>query len=304
MLRFSRTLILLSAASAPVVAAPEQTIYGAVQLYTDELGFHYQIGTFDLANPTGTLGTYSYAWNNLGASTTDGLANISRSPLSAQLFIQGGFDSLTEVASNGGLSPSLTGIPTYFGMAFGSTGTLYGIGGSNNTFDIIDTVSGDILSSIPLAPFMYSQFGGGLTATVGNQLYFANYNFDIPDNPAGAGELYALNPDSPTLVSYVGAFTGTNFSVDDWMALFAYDTNLYLLNSNRLYSVNATDAALTLLGTIDGLPEGFEFNRGFSGAVGNVINSPIPEPSTYGIVLAGLALAAAVQRRRRAKRLA
>jgi hypothetical protein len=302
MQRFPWNLMLLSASSASVVAAPEQTIYGAVQLYTEASGFHYQIGTFDLANPTGTLGTYSYVWNNLGASTTDALANISRSPLSAQLFIQGGFDSLTAIASNGGLSISLNGIPTYYGMAFGSTGTLYGIGGSDNNFDVIDTVSGDILSSLPLAPFMYSQFGGGLTATVGNNIYFANFNFEVPDNPAGAGELYALNPDSPTLVSYVGAFTGTNFSVDDWMTLFAYDANLYLLNSNRLYSVNQTDASLILLGAINSLPVGFE--RGFSGAVGNVMNSPVPEPSTYGIILAGLALAAAAQRRLRTKRLA
>lgn len=289
-----RSLILLAASGVSLVATPPQTIYGVVNITDENFAYYYQFGSFDLSNPTGVPGSYTYNWSNLGTSSTNAINNVSRSPLSTQLFAQTGFEMLTPVSTNGTLSTGGPNIPSYFGTTFDSSGNLYGIGGFENTLDILDINDGSVISSQPLPFLAYSQFGGGLAATAGNQLYFANLNTDN-----GLGELFAIHPGTLVTTSFIGLFSGTDYDANDWMSLFAYDANLYLLNANRLYAVNEINASLTLLGTISGLPVGFE--RGFAGAVGNVVNSPIPEPSTYGMILAGLALAAATLRRRRVR---
>ena len=79
----------------------------------------------------------------------------------------------------------------------------------------------------------------------------------------------------------VGDFSGTNYNEFGWNAMFGSGANTYLLNERRLYQANLSDASLSLLGTITGLPA--EFNSGFSGAVG-VASAPqpaVPEPGTW-----------------------
>jgi len=64
--------------------------------------------------------------------------------------------------------------------------------------------------------------------------------------------------------------------------LFSYGGVLYLLNDERLYSVNVSDASLTRQGTITSLPTG-DFGAYFTGAV-----APVPEPAALAWALAAL----------------
>ncbi len=284
------TIPLIAASATSLVGAPSQTVYAIAGL-TDN---SYQLGSFDLANPQGTLGSYVYSWNSIGSPTPAAMANISRQPTTGELYLQLGFDDFQSVGTDGTtIGSTIELVDTYFGMTFGASGLIYGLGGQNNVLDTVHpTIPGMPIASLSLTPFFYSQFGGGLTATVGDQLYFANLNYD---NPNGPGELYAINPQSNS-VSLMGNLIGEDYLADDWMALFAYNASLYLLNNNRVYLVNTADASLTKLGWIENLPA--EFNIGFAGAVGNVV-APVPEPSTYGLLLAGLSLALAAVRRKR-----
>lgn len=250
----------------------------------------FQFGSFDLANPTGTPGSYSYAWSSLGSPTTDELTNIVRNPLSGQLYLQYGFYQYRTVSPSGTFGGSALGTgPAYFGMAFDASGNLHAIDGYDGAVRALDPATGVGTTFEIFTAQLYSQFGGGLAA-LGGTLYFANLAFDTDLY----GELVQVNPATGGTLS-LGMFTGQDYNPADWMALFASGSNLYLLNADRLYQVDPSNAALNRLGTVTNLPA-TEF-YGFSGAVGSF--GAIPEPSTYGLAMGALALAGTAIRRRR-----
>lgn len=295
----------LIAAACTLQAAPSDTIYAIARISDTNNEFPpgsgmyatlYQIGSFDLANPTGTAGSYSYSWTSLNAGSQAATTSIARNPLTGQLYVQQGFNSYRSVSASGVVgATSLGTMQTMFGMAFDASGNLYGADGYSfpGRLHTLNPGTGATNSYTTITNFQpYSQFGGGLTVTAGNKLYFANLNYITNQG-------FLMTIDAATGVgTNVGILTGTGFNAQtDWMSLFSSGNSLYLLNANRLYQVSTADATLTRLGTVTNLP--YSSRIGFSGAVGNP--GAIPEPSTYGLALGALALAgAAIRRRRRA----
>jgi len=288
--------ITLAAAASNLGAASPDTIYAIARVSPPDPGSPgyylnaYVVGSFDLANPAGAPGSYSYTWTSLGSPTTEALTNIVRNPLNGQLYLQYGFYQYRTVSASGTIGGTSLGTgPAYFGMAFDASGNLHAIDGYDFAVRALDPATG-VGTTFEMVNFEpYSQFGGGLAA-LGNTLYFANFGFDT----GVYGELLQVDP-ATGASQRRGIFSGQGYDPMDWMSLFASGSGLYLLNADRLYQVDPANAALTRLGTVTDLP--FADMYGFAGAVGNF--GTIPEPSTYGLGLAGLALVTAAIRRRR-----
>lgn len=269
-----------SATGAPIYALAD---------HSGEPGY-FQFGTFDLLNPSGTQGSYTYAWTNLGDRLFGAAGNLAVQPGTGQMFLTYEFTELRTISAAGTMGPVLgTTTNSFYGMAFQADGSLRAVDVLTSELITANPTSGATTAASGLGFLAYSSYAGNLSA-IGNSLYFANYGFSFDEVSTTTG-LYRLGP-----TGLVGEFVGTGFDVDQGLVLFAWDEGLYLLNGNRVYDVDTTNAQLTLLGTVAGLDANF---NGFSGAVGNISGSPIPEPSTYGLLLGAAALAAAAIRRRR-----
>lgn len=255
-------------------------------------GWTYQLGYFDLANPTGAAGSYAYAWTSVG-SPVGSSKNLFKDPVTGQMYIETS-SSLRALDADGTVGPSLatvSGSSSVFGRVVNRSGELISVGMINggNALTLTDTTSWTETATASTPSMLYSQFGGGLAMTSSGNLFFANYDFSNPSS----GKLVSVGLDGS--LTNVGVFSGTDFNHLNWMNLFADGDSLYLLNGNRLYTVSTTDAALTQLGVISNLPAGFDASRGFTGTVGTL--SSIPEPSTYGLMLGALVAATSLVRR-------
>lgn len=261
----SLALVALSVSVRAAIVTPIYAIAGLS--FDDGPPFSgYQFGVFDLDSPTGSPGSYQYAWTSLGGASTTPLANIALNPLTSQLYLQYNFNQYRSIGTDGTLGADLGAMSTLFGMAFDGAGDLYGTHGS--TWYTLDGSNGAINSTSGLAASFYSQLGGGLTYAGDGNFYFGNLF-----------SLYSITPGG--VESSIGAFSGTGFAPFDWISMFSSGANTYLLNADRLYQVNLSDASLDLLGTVTGLPA--EFASGFSGAAG-LASAPapaIPEPGTW-----------------------
>ena len=282
-------LVLLAAAGANAQTAP---IYGLVN-GSNAQGEFYHFGYFDLEGGTGSPGSQSFAWTNLSTSGAgDDWTNVAKNPANGQLYLQTNFSEFRTISNTGVLGPVLGTSDAYFGMTFAADGNLYALNpyvASSANLVTINPATGIAISNGPAGFDGYSQMGGGLTA-VGNDLYFTGVNLDNFLD----GELQRVGTGT------VATLSGPGFNWSDYLTVgFSWNNVLYLINEDRLYSVNTTNGNLTTLGTVTNLPALEPANRrGFSGAVGNVI-APVPEPSTYGLVLGAGALALAAARRRR-----
>jgi hypothetical protein len=246
----------------------------------------YQFGVFDLGSPTGSPGSYQFAWTSLGSSSATPLANLALNPATSQMYLQYDFNEYLTISTGGVIGgESLGSMSTLWGMAFDNAGNLYGAHAS--TWYTLDPSTGVTISSTGISS-VYSQFGGGLTYASDGNFYFSS-PFPSP------GALFKITAGGAS--TSVGTLSGTSYNAADWMAMFSSGANTYLLNEDRLYQVNLSNASLSLMGTITGLPTDFE--KGFSGAVG-VASAPIPEPGTWAaaVLLAGGAALARWRRRR------
>ena len=262
---------------APLRAAIVTPIYAIAKL-APTLGpaNAYQFGVFDLGSPTGSPGSYQYAWTSLGGTDDDGnvvpsytpLANLALNPVTSQMYLQYDFTEYRTISTGGVIGGSSLGsMDTLFGMAFGNAGNLYGTDGSN--WMSLNPSTGATTSSTAISG-VYSQLGGGLAYASDGDFYFGS------SFPASLFNFTAGGADTE-----VGNFAGTSYDELMWNAMFSSGVNTYLLNEDRLYQVKLSDASLSLLGTITGLPATFE--RGFSGAVGIASSPPpaVPEPGTW-----------------------
>ena len=266
----------------PLRAALITPIYAIARLAPGVPATAYQFGVFDLGSPTGSPGSYQYAWTSLGGTDDDGnvvpsyvpLANLALNPVTSQMYLQYNFNQYRTISTAGVIGDSLGSMDTLWGMAFNNAGNLYGAHAT--TWYTLNPATGATISSTGIS-LVYSQFGGGLTYASDGNFYFGS-SYPSP-NP-----LFKITAGGVS--TNVGTFSGTSYDTADWIAMFSSGANTYLLNENRLYQVNLSDASLSLLGTITGLPGTFE--RGFSGAVG-VASAPIPEPGTWAaaVLLAG-----------------
>lgn len=294
MQRTSFVFLLALGAASPLLAAPSsKPIYGFALISNDNEDVFF--GTFDLGNPTGgSLGSYTYAWTNLGDPFYAG-NGLTMQPGTNTLFYVDSYSDLKTISAAGVTGDR--GVITYAGankidgMAFLADGTLKAVNMTDEELVTLNPADGTLVStaSLGLANAYLSFSTGNLTA-VGNDLYLANYA--LAEGSGTTTGLYRLGG----ATTLVGEFVGTDFDPAGEMSLFAYDASLYLLNSNRVYAVSTADGSLTLLGTVTGLDPDF---YSFTAAAGNISGAPIPEPSTYGLLLGAGALALAAVRRRR-----
>ena len=254
---------------APLRAAIVTPIYAIARLAPGSPANAYQFGVFDLDSPTGSPGSYQYAWTSLGSSSATPLANLALNPVTSQMYLQYNFNEYRTVSTGGVIGDSLGSMDTMWGMAFDNAGNLYGAHAL--TWYTLDPDDGATISSTGIS-LVYSQFGGGLTYASDGNFYFGS-SFPSP------GPLFKITAGGVS--TNVGTLSGTSYNDVDWTAMFSSGVNTYLLNEDRLYQVNLSDASLSLLGTITGLPADFE--RGFSGAVGiaSAAPAPVPEPGTW-----------------------
>ena len=271
--------------SVPLRAALVTPIYAIAKLAPGTPANAYQFGVFDLGNPTGSPGSYQFAWTSLGASSDTPLANLVLNPANSEMFLQYNFNQYRTVSTTGAIGASSLGaMSTLWGMAFDNTGGLYGAHAS--TWYTLDPATGATISTTAISS-VYSQFGGGLTYASNGDFYFGS-PFPSP------GALFEITAGGVS--TNVGTLSGTSYNAADWMAMFSSGANTYLLNDDRLYEVNLSNASLSLMGTITGLPANFE--KGFSGAVG-LASAPIPEPGTWAAMAIFAGGAAYVGWRRR-----
>lgn len=253
--------------------------------------FAYQFGGFDLDTPTGSPGSYSYAWSSIGALSSTAMNNLARVPGSGDLYLVYNFSSYRAIGTDGTLGSDLGTLPSTFGMAFDGSGGLYaihGTGGATGTWYTLNATDGATLSSANTLN-AYSQFGGNLTWSGDGNFYWADDNTDA---------LYSISADGS--YNQIGGLTGDGFNGSDWLTLFSEGDSTYLLNEARLYEVNLATAGLTRLGTVTGLPS--KFALGFAGAAGTPTTTPTgqaPAPATLALLAGGLALLRLTPRRGR-----
>jgi hypothetical protein len=285
---YSRLLFAVAAGTSTLLADPASKPIYALAYNPTPGSRAMQLGTFDLNAPTGTAGSYSYAWTSLGGPLAETAKNLALQPGTNQLYLTYGDSETTlrTISATGVVGDPIGTLPggTY-GMVFQADGSLRAVDIFGSDLLTIDPATGTISATTETAGF-YSSYSGNLTS-VGNTLYWANIGFGEPPESG----LHRVGPDQ-----FVGAFSTNDPQFDEYefMNLFAWDADLYLLNADILYQVSTTDGALTRLGTVTGLPSGY---NSFTGAVGNAVTA-VPEPSTYGLLLGVGALALAASRRR------
>lgn len=292
-----RVVIALAAAipfisAARLSATPATDIYATFETYAEGAGYGYGFGTFDLGNPSGSVGSYSYTWTMLLSPTSATLDNVALNPNTGAMALQYEFNEFRSITTSGVLSGSLGPTPTFWGMTFDASGGLYawtGYGGPQ--WLRLDPADGQTLASGTASgeiTDIYAAGGGRLAPRPGGGFVMAN---QYPGQ-----ELVRLTPAGNDVTTVItGTFAGAGFDPENQgLVLFTSGTSLYLLQASNLFAVDESTAALTKLGTVDGLPVSF---TGFSGAAGTI--TAVPEPATWCIVLAGLAGGGWMLRRRR-----
>ena len=273
--------------------AQADLVFGTVASSSNGYGF----GSFDISNPTGSPGSYSYAWTSV-LNNQSALADLARDPSSGAMYLMfdpNGVKSYRSITTAGVMTSLGTPTNLVYAMAFeNTTGELYAYAmTATNKWQKFEEATGSTLTSGSLTgaqTFPYSSYGGNMTGAAAGGFYFAN---EYP-----SGQLVKITPagvNASTVIT--GTMTGSGFDATKASIPFVSGTTLHVLNESRLYTVNEADASLTLLGTVTGLPA--TFTR-FTGAVAPV--TAVPEPSTCAMALAGLACGgySMIRRRKRA----
>jgi hypothetical protein len=256
-------------------------------------GNGYGFGSFDISSPSGSPGSYSYAWTAV-LSNQPTLADLARDPDSGAMYLMVdpfGTKSYRSITPTGVMTVLGTTTNTIYSMAIdNTTGELFAYAmTATNRWQELDRANGSTLTSGSLTGAQtspYASVGGNMTGAAAGGFYFAS---EFP-----GGQLVKITPNGANASTVItGTMSGTDFNATKASIPFVSGTTLHVLNENRLYSVDETNASLTLLGTVTGLPGDF---MTFSGAVAPV--TVVPEPATLALALvAGLGFAAARFRR-------
>jgi len=274
----SRAALLVLLTTLSSIPARAVDVYAIAQM----TGSQYQVGTFDLSNPdtSGGSGNFTYAWSSLGSVSSATLGNIVYDSTTSQMYITSGSYEFRTIDTAGNQGPILGYLlNSMYGMTFDTSGTLAGV--TYSKVEVISPADASTISSVDLSSNATTQFTGFLTYAPSAGYLIAN--FGSPSTLQGltlGGNLTSI-----------GTFSGTGFVETQSMTLFASGSAVYMLNGDRLYSVNTSDASLTRLGSIVNLPVGFV--NGFTGAVA------VPEPSSVLLGLVSVATARLVSRKRR-----
>ncbi len=284
--RFVRFGIIVAVLLSLLESAPARADLVFGTLRTSDSGFGF--GSFDISNPTGTPGSYSYAWTSVLSNQLT-LADLARDPDSGEMYLMydpSGTKSFRSITATGAMTSLGTPTDSIYSMAIdNTTGDLYAYSATaTDKWQQLDRANGATLASGTLTgaqTFPYSSLGGNMTGAAAGGFYFAN---EFPQ-----AQLIKITPDGVNASTViVGTMSGTNFNASAASSPFVWGTTLHVLNQDRLYTVNETDASLTLLGTVTGLPGDF---MTFTGAVAPV--TAVPEPNLLAIAaVAGLGFAA------------
>ena len=261
----------LGAAARASIVTP---IYAIAKLSYGDYPYNgYQFGVFDLGSPTGSPGSYQYAWTSLGSPSYTPMANLALNSQTSQMYVQYFWDQFRTIGTDGTIGGSSLGTmdTALFGMSYDLSGNLNGAWDTN--WYSLNPATGETqsITTFDGGYTVYSSFGGNLAYSGDGNFYFANEAYPNVDlvriTPAGVNTL-------------VGTLSGTGFDSSYFTTLLSSGANTYLLNADRLYQVNLSDASLNLLGNVTDLP--VEFSTGFVGAVG-LASQPqaVPEPGTW-----------------------
>jgi len=280
-------------------AAPSNNVYATFgTVFSGTAGYLYGFGTFDLANPTGSPGSYSYAWTTLTSPASPVLSNVAMDPGTGSMVLSYEFTQFRSISATGILSGSLGPTPTLWGMAYDTAGDLYGYDSIGTPWLKLDPANGQTLAQGVLVGDVtgndiYSSFGGNLAARPAGGFFMANQANAVPE----LVRFGLVGDDAATVLT--GTFAGTGFDPQQVieMTLFASGSSLFLLSGSSIYSVDESNAALTQLGVIAGLPSNFQ---NFTGAASTV--TAVPEPATFGLLACGGAAWCAVRARRIGRR--
>jgi len=260
--------------------------------YSQALGYQYGFGTFDLANPTGSPGSYSYAWTTLTAPAAGVLANVAMQPGTGAMVLEYDFSQFRSISTAGVVSGSLGATSGFWGMAFDGAGDLYAFNPYGAPWLKLDPTDGQVLTEGTLvgevaANDIYSTFGGNLAARPAGGFFMVNQS-----NSPELVRFDLAGPDAATML--IGTFAGTGFDPQEpGLSLFASGSSMFLLAGSSLFTVNESTAALTKLGVVSGLPADF---RVFTGATSAFV--AVPEPATLGLAACGGAALVAHRLRR------
>ncbi len=286
-------LIVLTLSITAHAKLPQKTVYGIIGRYND--AFSYQLGYFDLGNPSGMNGSYSFQWNAVGDNHPNALANLAMAQ-DGTMYANTGFSEHRTISAEGVLSSKLGDLPgpySLFGMAFGGSGNLYGTDGSD--WLQINPDTGAELSRVSMTNALWTLYGSyGLYSSFGGNLAWSSSDSQFYFADGYSSDLYsiALNG-TPTKVN---TLSGTDFDANYSIALFEAEGYMFLLNGARLYYVNTSDASLYKLGTVSGLPSDVNEYNVFTGAV---TTSAVPEPATVMLIAPGIAILLIVRRQMR-----
>jgi hypothetical protein len=253
--RFFQCGIFVAALLSLLASAPARADLVFGTLRTSETG--YGFGSFDISSPTGAPGSYSYGWTSVLSNEPD-LADLARDPDSGEMYVMVdpfGAKSYRSITATGVMASLGTPTDTVYSMAFDNpTGDLYAYSlTASDVWQQLDPSNGSTLTAGGLTgaqTFPYSSFGGNMTGAATGGFYFAN---EFPQ-----AELVKITPDgSNASTVIIGTMAGTAFDATKVSIPFVWGSTLHVLNQDRLYTVNETDASLTLLGTVTGLPGDF-----------------------------------------------
>lgn len=274
----TRAALLFLLATLSSIQARAVDVYAIANL----TGSQYQFGSFDLSNPdtSGGSGNFAYSWSSLGSVSSATLGNVVYDSTTSQMYITSASYEFRTIDTAGNQGPILGYLlNSMYGMAFDKSGTLAGVNFS--TAQEISPADASTISSATLSTNATSQFTGFLTYAPSAGYLIANYA--APSTLQSVSLAGNLTP--------IGTFSGTGFDDTQSMTLFAFGNSVYMLNGDRIYKVNASDASLTRLGSIVNLPAGFQ--NGFSGAVA------VPEPSSVLLGFVSVAALRLISRKRR-----
>ena len=126
--------------------APAADVYATFGTTPGSSGYEYGFGTFDLANPTGSPGAYTYAWTTLRSPAAAVLANVAMEPGSGSMVVEYEFSQFRSISTAGVLSGSLGPTSAYWGMAFDTAGDLYAFSPNGAPWLNLDPANGQALT--------------------------------------------------------------------------------------------------------------------------------------------------------------
>jgi len=269
--------IIAVAASSCAVNAQAATIFGV-----DELN---NLVTIDSANAASTLSSVKIT------GLSESIQALDFRPINNVLYGLGGDKVVYTINTLTGVATAASGVlgidGTEFGFDFNPTIDRLRIVSNTNQNYVFNPNDGTLSTTTPVF-YATGDVGAGRDPDV-TALAYTSSTFGAAANTT---QLYGIDISADTLVRQansagtlttvgsIGTDVGSRTSFD------IADSDAFAVNGRRLFSVNLTSGALTQTGLID------------RSLFGIAIQSAIPEPSSWALMLAGFGAVGIAMRRR------